>query len=438
MTEKKIIKTFALILFILFSADSFSQKLEEKLKQLGFEQIKPITTDQERYEEGLVFFFEQPLNHNKPKEDSFLQRIILRHAGYNKPMVLVTEGYNADYALRSYYDEEIAHNLDANLLVIEHRFFGESMPENKNWKMLTLENATDDLHTIVSKLKNLYQSPWISTGISKGGQTSLYYRYFYPDDVAATVAYVAPLNFSVADPRVQFFLDTVGTAECRKKLLDLQIKLLNNRNTFRQRFEDSTAKRGFTFERIGGIDRAYEMNVLETGFAYWQWYPFKCTNFPDTTVSDDDIYNAWISATGYDFFADQSLESMQSFFYQALTEMGFYTYDTKPFGKLIHYQKKPDFNHGLPQGTKTRFKKNLNKKVDRFLQKHGNNIIYVYGGYDAWSSTAVIPSEKSDALKIVKPEGSHATRIRHFDKDTQKQVYDTLRNWLGQYETLNQ
>jgi hypothetical protein len=433
---RKVIKGFLVLLLLLaFNLELNAQPLKEKLLELGFEKIDSLQIQNKRYAEAFVFFLKQPVDPKNPEKGSFLQRIILRHSNFNKPMVLVTEGYNADYALYPFYEEEIAKNLDANLLVVEHRFFSESMPENQDWKALTLENATHDLHTITTKLKNIYQSAWLATGISKGGQTSLYYRYFYPGDVAATVAYVAPLNFSEADPRVQHFLDTVGTADCRKKLLNLQFKLLNNRDLFRNQFEDSTSQKGFTFDRAGGIDRAFEMNVLETGFAYWQWYPYSCTNFPDTTVSNDEIFTAWIAATGYDFFADQSLESMQAFFYQALTEMGFYTYDTKPFGNLIHYQKKPDFKHGLPVNTKARFKKGLNKKVNRFLQKSGNQIIYVYGGYDAWSSTAVMPSKKTNAFKIIKPEGSHATRIRHFDEETQKQVYDTLRNWLGLNES---
>lgn len=62
------------------------------------------------------------------------------------------------------------------------------------------------------------------------------------------------------------------------------------------------------------------------------------------------------------FFADQSLESMQSFFYQALTEMGFYTYDTKPFKQLLTYVEKPNFEHALPSGTKARYHRRLNKK----------------------------------------------------------------------------
>lgn len=241
-----------------------------------------------------------------------------------------------------------------------------------------------------------------------------------------SVPYVAPLNFSVADKRVQYFLDTVADASCRKKLQNIQYKLLDNKEIFLQYFEDSTAKRKLSFERVGGLEKAFEMNVLELGFAYWQWYPTPCNEIPDTTAGDKELFNFWISASGYDFFADQSLEDMQSFFYQALTEMGFYTYDTKPFRHLLTSAKKPNFDHALPEGTEAKYSKKLSKKVNKWLQKEGNNIIYIYGAYDAWASTAVIPSTNTNAIKLLKAGGSHATRLRHFSPEEQQVVIDFI------------
>ncbi|MFX8766579.1 hypothetical protein ABTM49_20540, partial [Acinetobacter baumannii] len=68
------------------------------------------------------------------------------------------------------------------------------MPNPVDWKQLTIKNAADDLHAIVSSLKRLYKGKWVATGASKGGQTSLFYKCYYPTDVDATVAYVAPIN----------------------------------------------------------------------------------------------------------------------------------------------------------------------------------------------------------------------------------------------------
>ncbi|MDO8898920.1 MAG: S28 family serine protease [Bacteroidales bacterium] len=428
----KIIKLLLFILGIQFT-QSFSiqaQAVKENLTEIGFDSVREFQINIRRYQNAYELFVAQPLNHKKPELGTFSQRVIIRHRGFDKPTVFVTEGYAAGYALWADYDEELSEALDANLVVVEHRFFGKSVPVPKDWKQLTLANATADLHRINQILKQIYTGPWISTGISKGGQTTIYYRFLYPDDVVASVPYVAPLNFSVADKRVYHFLDTVGTADCRMRLLDLQKDLLKRRDIFEPMFADSSAKRKLSFNMVGGIEKAFEYNVLEFGFAYWQWYPIGCEGLPEAGSDKNDVFNAFVAAAGYDFFADQSILDFQPFFYQALTEMGFYSYETKPFQGLLKHIEKPTFNHTLPDGMKVKYCRRLSKRTDRWLRKKGNNFIYVYGGYDAWSSTAVQHGTKTNAMKLVLPSGSHITRLGNFDDATRDNAINTLKQWI--------
>jgi hypothetical protein len=76
----------------------------------------------------------------------------------------------------------------------------------------------------------VYQGKWLSTGISKGGQTTIFYRYFYPEDVDVSVPYVAPLNLALEEQRIYTFLDTVGDASCRNALLEVQKDVLKARD----------------------------------------------------------------------------------------------------------------------------------------------------------------------------------------------------------------
>lgn len=431
---KKTITILLCLFWIIALPGSQAQNLTEQLEKLGFVNIQPLVLNNKSYLEAFEAFILQPIDHTHPEKGNFRQRVLIRHKGYDRPTIFVTEGYTADYARNARYDEELAVNMDANLVVVEHRFFGQSKPEFPDWKQLTLENATADLHAVNQLLKSIYPEPWISTGISKGGQTTLYYRYFYPDDVAASVPYVAPLNFSKADKRVYHFLDTVGSAACREKLHAIQASLLRNKDYFKPMFRDSTAVRGLTYERVGGIDKAFELNVLELGFAYWQWYPVSCDSLlsiRDTTIS---YFNVFVAAAGYDFFSDQGIQDMEAFFYQALTEMGFYSYQIKAFKPWLSLHRKPDFSFAAPEGVKTRYHRNLNKKVNRWIQQEGNHILYIYGGVDAWSSTAVIPGTKTEHLKLLRPNGSHATRIRHFDRATQQRAYSLLKEWIYKNE----
>ena len=73
----------------------------------------------------------------------------------------------------------------------------------------------------------IYRGKWVSTGISKGGATTIYYRYFYPDDVDVSVPYVAPVNRELEDQRLYSFLETIGSDECREKIRSFQIRVLS-------------------------------------------------------------------------------------------------------------------------------------------------------------------------------------------------------------------
>ena len=72
------------------------------------------------------------------------------------------------------------------------------------------------------------------------------------------------------------------------------------------------------------------------------------------------------------------------------------------------------------------------KKINDFLQEKGNNMIYIYGGYDPWTASAVQLIEgNTNALKMVKEKGSHRTRIHSFSISEQEQIADSLNVWLN-------
>ena len=212
---------FSIVLLIavapvsLSAQESFIQKIEKNKSVSG---IKSLDTS--RFPEKYVMYLTQPLDHRHPEKGSFRQRVIVGHVGYDRPTVIVTEGYGAGYALRPTYREELSELFDANMIFVEHRYFLESTPEPCDWQYLTAENSAEDLHAVTTAFKTLYPGKWISTGISKGGQTSLLYRVFFPDDVDVSVPYVAPLCYAREDGRHEPFLRRVGTEADRKKIED--------------------------------------------------------------------------------------------------------------------------------------------------------------------------------------------------------------------------
>src|SRR5690606_2644245 len=103
----------------------------------------------------------------------------------------------------------------------------------------------------------IYRGKWLTTGASKGGMTSLFHRRFFPNDVDATVAYVAPIDYpedAVQSPtnRYIMFLENVGSdPACRQKLKDFQNTVLARREAMKTRMREEAA-----FTAILGEDRA--------------------------------------------------------------------------------------------------------------------------------------------------------------------------------------
>ena len=210
--------------------------LQDKLKAISnITEIKPL--ESKEFSEKYVTYFTQPLDHDRPELGSFRQRIIVSHIGFDRPTVIVTEGYGAGYALSPRYREELSKMFNTNMIFVEYRYFLESTPEPRDWQYLTAESSADDLHAVREAFKAIYPGKWIATGISKGGQTAMLYRTFYPEDVDITVPYVGPLCYGVEDGRHEPFLRQVGTDEERRKIEDFQLEALKRKATLLPRFE---------------------------------------------------------------------------------------------------------------------------------------------------------------------------------------------------------
>ncbi len=212
-------KILIIVIFILgITGISASQDISKNLDSLSkiynfsYETLDKGTKFNQRY----LLWVEQDLDHKNPNGHKFRQRVFLSHKDVTKNVVLVTNGYWSFNGFNPDYSNEITDILDANQIMVEHRYFPPSVPDSTSfdWKYLNIENSAADLHHVTEILKKIYKKKWLSTGISKSGQTSIYYKYFYPEDVSVTVPVVAPLNFSTEEKLVYKFLDNVGTSEC--------------------------------------------------------------------------------------------------------------------------------------------------------------------------------------------------------------------------------
>lgn len=424
MLKKQIL---LLLLAVFHYATIESQNLEDLLYELPdviFKEIKSMEGYQKTYELRI----KQPIDHSHPSKGYFYQKAFLSHKGFDQPTVIVTEGYS----IKNNSIYEISKLLDANQIDVEHRYFGDSKPDTLDYDYLNLKQVSGDLHHINQLFKNIYKKKWISTGISKGGATTVFYRYFYPNDVDLSIPYVAPINNAYEDKRLYKFLNTSGTDACRNDIISYQRKLLENREKILPLLIYYSKGAGAEYSYLS-IDEAFEYAVLEYSFSFWQ-SGISCDDIPEDSASTYEMIEHFIDVSNIIFFSDASIAKYGSHYYQAAEEMGYYGYQTENFkGLLTALPTKPYPYAALtPNKIPVEFDGTLLKNVNKWLKSNPYKFIYINGGLDTWSATAVPPSNNENSKWYFLNGKSHySARIRNMNNQNYKELVNTLENWLS-------
>ena len=403
------------------------EKLASIKNVVSIEKREPINHFDENYE----IWFEQPIDHSDLSKGTFRQRVFLGYENDTLPVIVELRGYG----IGSESAGELTTHYKANQLTIEHRYFNNSRPAEIDWNTLTIENAAKDQAIIIDAIrKKLYPDvKFISTGISKGCQTTMAHRRYFPNNVDASVCYVGPLNYQREDPRVYKFLNTVSTEEDRKKVKDFQELCFQNRDALLNMMKKVGEEKGMSWEF--GVDKAIDYTILEYSFAFWQW-GIPVNVIPNGNVSVEEIYNHLINVVGYDFFEEKAVDDLQPYFWAALTEQGIYGYETAPFKKYLNTEEIYKFDWAFPDGITKEYDYKPMQDIKTFLDTSAEKMLFIYGEYDAWSATAVELTDdasKREVYKYVRPKGNHRDRIKSFNEETQKQIYGIIDGWIENY-----
>ncbi|MGL4229654.1 MAG: S28 family serine protease [Tannerellaceae bacterium] len=397
-------------------------------KENRFSDIKKLESD--HYAEKYVCFIDQPLDHANQNSDRFKQRFVVMHVGFDKPTVLVTEGYGGAYAMNPRYREELSKLFDANVVFVEHRYFLESTPQPLDWSYLTAENSAYDLHNVTTAMKKIYPGKWMSTGVSKGGQTTIIYRTFFPEDVDISVPYVALVCRDVEDGRHEPFLRKVGTKKDRQIIEDYQLEVLKRREEIQPMFDAYCKEKGLQFNL--GQEEVLDYTVLEYSFSIWQWGTPTST-IPTKDASTKEIYDHLMKICAPDYFAKG--QSTESFFVQASKELGYYGYDIKPFKKYLKVKDTKGYLNAimLPDGLTTTFDRTLHNKINSFLKANDPKMIFVYGQNDPWTAAGITSlKNKENVFIAVEPNGSHLARIGTLPEEIKQEVMQRITKWLNE------
>ena len=425
-----------LVLLFILPLQVLATELGEAGKRLaalpGVSKVEALNS--KYFPEKYVFFISQQLDAKDASKGNFEQRVVLCHRGFDRPTVIVTEGYNARYALGEGYIEELSKLFDTNIICAEYRYFDKSMPKECNWDYLTVENSLYDLHNINVTLHALYDGKWISTGISKGGQTTMFYRSYFPDDVDISVPYVAPLNRAVEDVRPEKFLRSqVSTKENRQKVLDFQTLVFKRKAELLPMFEEYCKEAQHKFQ--APVEEIFDFTVLEYSFAFWQW-GYNLDKIPSADATNEQVLGHLLGVSDPGYFTNYSKNV--SFNVQAARELGYYSYDIKPFKKYLSIKTSKCYLKYLmlpEDAVDVKFSTDLYKHTVEYLSKNDPKMVYIYGECDPWTATGVyglpFTKNKQNLHVYMNPGGSHATRILSFPEDTQREIIKLIGDWLS-------
>ncbi len=416
-----------------FAAPAQAQDIAEQL-----EAIPGMTVVEEKAAPApyryFVLNYTQPNDHLKPFRGSFQQRLTILHRGTDRPTVLQTSGYNVGTnPTRS----EPTRLVDGNQVSTEQRFFKPSRPEPADWsRELTIWQAASDHHRIVAALDGLYGGKWLSTGASKGGMTSVYHRRFFPDDVDGTVAYVAPNDVvNREDSRYTRFFEQVGTPECRAALTALEREALGpRRGELLARFQAAATAQGWTFANtLQTIDRALEMVVLDTAWAFWQYSGVaSCPDIPAATATTDEIYTFLDDTVSFGFYTDQGLDPYVAYYFQAGTQLGYPVPSFARLDGLTRYRGLYQPRALVPRELKMRFEPQRMRDIDHWVRTRGSELLFVYGQNDPWGAEAFELGHRTrDSYWYEAAGANHGANISRLTPAEQAEATAALQRWAG-------
>ena len=378
-------------------------------------------------------FFTQDLDHSNDGGDAFQQKVGILFRGFDRPTIMVTEGYD----FWGFGDAgDLGVNLNANMVHVEHRNYGESYNEDfGRWKYQTIAQASADLHAVYQALKPVFKGKWMSAGTSKSAETSIAYAYFYPYDMNLAASFCGPFVQGLDDQRFgEYIFNEVGTAEERELM----------KTGIRHALEDGEEGLYTVVSQLLEDDgqRApafseYVFNVFDFYFQVFQYYTQNLgrKDYLEAIVaSNEDLASCVCSV-----LEDNRDEAYRSYFVECAKEMGWQNNGYKYFQDLLEGTSF-DVNDVLPQVlgeedcwvVETYDGRVYEDIVKRFFFNSTCPLLLVYSHDDPWSAgkpEAVGPNVKV----VVNPIGSHSPYLNDPDycsEATKKEVMDWVQTYI--------
>lgn len=352
--------------------------------------------------------FDQPIDHASPTT-RFSQYLFLVHRSCSAPTLVGDPGYS----IGGFSDAELSVLYQTNVLWIEHRYQGRSVPASADWAWpaLTIENAANDMHRVISELRHFYTGRWVATGSSKGGITATYHRYFFPDDVDGTIAYVAPASRARIDPEYLTQLGTALPAACAQAVRDVQVSALTTRRTMTLAGLEPY---------VGAANAPWALDVImdSLDWRFWQYSGETFCNTVPTDASSDAVFLAFvidISDIG-DSSAPSSQRSAGALSYEWLTEHGYPLQVGAHVAPLLSdpiakRTMEESFVAQFPEVPLPAYDGAVTAAVRTWARDNAEHLLLLYGQHDPWSGGALETPVKPSSGRFIVPAGTHRSHL---------------------------
>lgn len=381
---------------------------------------------------------EQPQVHGSVGGATFSQRMLLLHRADDAPMIAATTGYDlfGGPDVWADYRGEVTRLTNGNQLMIEHRFFGESIPDAnvRDWEALTVQNAAADSHKMRVLLGEIYSGAWIGTGVSKGGMTAIFHHTYFPDDLDGIVPYVAPISFGMEDFRYLEFLRNIGPDDgaCAANVRGIALALL-------ERIDEIAPLAAQYSPGAAGLKddvvlASAGQNAFGLEWSFWQSWGSQqaCDALPAPDGAAEDLAPFAI------FSATNSLglyeNTLAPYSYQVAYELGSQGFD---YGELTPYLDSLPWDALLPGppppwNAYPAFNGQTMVDVDTFMRTEAENVLAVYGEWDPWTAGKItIDENNNNNHLLVAPGVGHAARISMLSESDKATALAALSDMAG-------
>ena len=425
------------------SSASISNNESENVLQKALNDI-PITAQlyplgkYPGFNEAYEVYFSHPVNHADTSGEKFQQKTYILFKGFDHPTLFYTCGYSI-FSLD--YEIDLAENMDANIIIAEHRYFGKSLIQNDpKWNHLTIEESANDLHDVYMALKPLLTKEWVSTGTSKDGMTALFYRYFYPDDMDVTVSFATPLLTDLHDIRTSVYMhDTSGTDYERDIMHKTIARWLSGKETMLPKLNEIVRKK---FEVSTDLieESFYATSIFQIFFSLFSYQSESVREIIIEALAkatDEELLD--YIATNITQNVDEN--SIYPYFVQTAKELGLNVYDFSPYDSIF---QRTDFDlsslNENPSGLRpedlwlynTYDNSVIMDVLNKFLPTTDKPIMMVYAKNDPWTGARPAKVNEKNVKIIIDPTATHSHDINDRDYYT-KETSDAIMEFIAQY-----